>query len=169
MCDGFGIMLKDDSYFMKLALNEANKAFLKDEVPVGAVIVKDGMVLSKGHNLKESKNDPTAHAEIIAIKKACKKIKSWRLNGCKIYVTIEPCPMCAGAIIASRVEEVIYGVSDEKGGSFGTILNLSNVSGLNHKVNVKSNVLANECSMIIKNYFKNKREVKKCKKLTQVS
>lgn len=143
---------------MKLAIKEALKSYKKDEVPVGAIIVKDNIVIARGHNLRETKHDPTAHAEIVAIKKACQKRKSWRLENCKIYVTLEPCAMCAGAIMWARIEEVIYGASDPKGGALGTCFNLYNQNGLNHYPHIKKSVLSGECSKILKDFFKNKRK-----------
>lgn len=160
MCDGFLVVkaMKSEAYFMNLALKEARKSMQKDEVPVGAVIVKDDKVIARGHNLRESHFDPTAHAEIVAIKKACKKFKSWRLENCKIYVTLEPCSMCAGAILWARIDEVIYGAQDNKGGALGTCFNLYEQKGLNHYPKVKKGVLSEECSQILKEFFKTKRK-----------
>ena len=149
---------KDDLYFMKEALKEAKKALFLDEVPIGAVIVKDEVIISRGHNLKESKLDCTLHAEIVAIKKAAKKLNSWRLNGCKLYVTIEPCLMCAGAIYQSRIDEVIFGAFDMKGGAFGSCIDINKINNLNHYPKVKTGRMKEECQGIIKNDCKNKRE-----------
>ena len=147
--------------FMKEALKEAKKAYDKLEVPVGCVIVKDGKIIARGHNLKETKKDTTNHAEIIAIKKASKKLESWRLNECDLYVTLEPCSMCAGAIINSRIRNVYYGASDEKTGAVGSVLNLFEDYTFNHKVNYKGQVLEEECEKILKDFFSELRKIKK--------
>ena len=145
---------------MTLALKEANKAREIDEVPIGCVIVKDNKVIARGHNLRESKQDPTLHAEMVAIRKASKKLKSWRLDGCDIYVTIEPCIMCSGAIIQSRIKTVIYGAPDLKGGGLGSSINVLDANGINHRPEVISGVMKDECAEIISNYFKEKRKLK---------
>ena len=150
--------MHDDIYFMKEALKEARKSYELDEVPVGAIVVKDNKIIARGHNLREKKHDPTAHAEIVAIKKACKKLESWRLVGCKLYVTLEPCSMCAGAIIWARLDEVIYGAFDLKGGALGTCFNLFEQKGLNHYPKIKSGILKDETSAILSEFFKNKRK-----------
>lgn len=147
-----------DNYFMNEALKEAKKCLLKDEVPVGAVIVKDGKIIARGHNLREKSNDPTSHAEINAIRKACKKLKSWRLVGCKIYVTLEPCTMCAGALIWTRIDEIIYGASDLKGGALGSNFNLCEQEGFNHYPKIVRGVLKEETGSILSEYFRNKRK-----------
>jgi tRNA(adenine34) deaminase len=151
-------MTKDDIYFMNLALKEAKKAQLIDEVPIGCVVTKDNKVIAKGHNMRESKKDPLGHAEIVAIKKASKKLDSWRLEGCNIYITIEPCLMCTGAIIQSRISKIIYGADDLKGGAIKSSLNALDAKNINHHPEVISGVLKDECSEIIKNYFKAKRK-----------
>ena len=143
---------------MSLALKEAKKALLKDEIPIGCVIVKNDKIIARGHNLRESKNLVTSHAEIEAISKANKKLKSWRLVDCDLYVTVEPCIMCAGAIIQSRIKNVYYGASDPKGGAFSSSINVLEASNINHKPNVIGGILEEECAIIIKNYFKNKRK-----------
>lgn len=148
---------------MKLALKEAKKAYDKGEVPVGAVIVKDGKVISKAYNLKEIKNDTTNHAEILAIKKASKKLNSWRLIDCEMYVTLEPCSMCAGALIQSRIKKVYIGAMDYKTGACGSVLNLLENYTFNHKVEVETGVMQEECTNIIKNFFKELRENKTTK------
>ncbi len=142
--------------FMKSALELAKKAKTKDEVPVGALIVKNGKIISKAYNERESKKSPIAHAEVSAIIKAAKKEKGWRLSGCTLYVTLEPCPMCAGAIINARIDEVVFGAYDKKAGAFGSLYNLSE-GKLNHIPKVTGGVLENECSLILKEYFKEKR------------
>ena len=142
---------------MNLALKEAKKAELIDEVPIGAVLVKDDKVISKGFNVRESKNDALGHAEMVVIKKANKKLKSWRLDEMTLYVTIEPCIMCGGAIIQSRIKRVVYGAKDTKGGCFGSSINILEADNINHHPEVVGGVLENECSEIIKEYFKKKR------------
>jgi tRNA(adenine34) deaminase len=150
-------MKNTDQKYMELALKEAKKAAAIDEVPIGAVIVRDGKIIARGHNLREKTSDPTAHAEIVAIRKACKKAKSWRLEGSTIYVTVEPCAMCAGTILWSRIERVVYGAKDLKGGALGTTFDLYQVNNLNHYPDVTSGIMEEECSEIIKKYFKSKR------------
>lgn len=147
--------------FMKLAIKEALKAKNIDEVPIGAVIVKDGKVIAKAHNLREKSQCATAHAEILAIQKACKKLGSWRLNECTMYVTLEPCPMCAGALILSRIDTIVYGASDYKGGSINTTFKMYEVEGFNHYPRVISNLLEQECSLLLSDFFKSKRMLKK--------
>ena len=158
MCDGFLFtMNKDDTYFMKKALKYAAKAAYFDEVPVGAVIVKDGKIIASGYNIRERKNDALGHAEIVAIRKANKKLKAWRLEGCTIYVTVEPCIMCGGALLQSRIDRIVYGAKDFKGGAFGSSINILEASNINHHPEVVGGVLEEECSTIISNYFKEKR------------
>ena len=145
---------------MKEALKEAKKAELIDEVPIGCVIVKDDKIIARGHNQREINQSPIGHAEIIAINKASKKLKSWRLEGCDIYVTLEPCIMCSGAIIQSRISKVYYGASDPKGGALGSSINVLEAKNINHHPEVISGVMQEECSKIITNYFKLKRQSK---------
>ena len=146
---------------MKEALKEAKKAYKKLEVPVGAVIVKDGEIIAKAHNLKETKTDTTKHAEILAIQKASKKLNAWRLENCEMYVTLEPCTMCAGAIINSRIKKVFIGTLDSKTGACGSVLNLFEDYKFNHKVEYELGVLQKECENILKDFFKELREIKK--------
>ena len=146
--------------YMKEALKEAKKAYDKLEVPVGAVIVKDGKIIARAHNLKETKTDTTKHAEIIAIQRASKKLKSWRLIDCEMYVTLEPCSMCAGAIINSRIKKIYIGTMDEKTGAAGSVLNLFEDYIFNHKVEVESGILKEECENILKSFFKELRKSK---------
>ena len=146
--------------YMKEALKEAEKAELIDEVPIGCVIVKDDKIIARGHNQRETKQSPIGHAEIVAINKAAKKLNSWRLEGCDIYVTLEPCIMCSGAIIQSRINKVYYGASDPKGGALGSSINVLEAKNINHHPEVISGVLQEECSKIITNYFKAKRQSK---------
>ena len=146
--------------FMREAIKEAKKAELIDEVPIGCVIVKDNKVISRGHNIRESKQNPTGHAEIVAINKAAKKLNSWRLEDCDIYITLEPCIMCSGAIIQSRIKHIYFGAFDPKGGALGSSINVLDAKNINHHPEVTSGVLQEECSKIITNYFKSKREKK---------
>ena len=145
---------------MKQALKEAEKALKKLEVPVGAIIVKDNKIITRAYNLKEIKKDTTYHAEIEAIKKASKKLNSWRLNDCEMYVTLEPCAMCAGAIINSRIKKLYFGTSDEKTGACGSVLNLLEDYKFNHKVIVEKGILQKECEKILKDFFKDLRKSK---------
>ncbi len=144
---------------MKLALKEAHKAAAIDEVPVGAVIVCDGKVIARGFNKREINNDPLGHAEMIAIRKASKKLNNWRLINCELYVTVEPCAMCAGAIMWSRLKKVVYGTSDPKGGAMGEIFNLFDEKIVNHVPEIKSGVLASECKELIQTFFRKKRQL----------
>ena len=146
--------------FMKEALKEAKKAYCKMEVPVGAIIVKDNLIIAKGYNQKETKNDATRHAEIVAIEKACKKLNSWRLNDCTMYVTLEPCTMCAGALIQARIKKVVIGTMEEKTGSCGSVLNLFEDYKFNHHVDTEYGVCETECKEILKTFFKKLRESK---------
>lgn len=146
---------------MRQALKEAEKAYKKLEVPVGAVIVKDGKIIARAHNQKETKTDTTKHAEILAIQKASKKLKSWRLIDCEMYVTLEPCTMCAGAIINSRIKKVYIGAMDKKTGAVGSVLNLFEDYVFNHKVESQVGILAQECEEILKMFFKELRKMKK--------
>ena len=144
-----------DEIFMQLALEQAEIARSQDEVPVGAVIVRDGKVIASAYNTREYGKNALYHAEIKAIDEACKKLGGWRLVGCTMYVTLEPCPMCAGAIINARVERVVYGAPDHKAGAFGTMINLTDYPLF--KPQITSGVLATECADILTQFFKNKR------------
>lgn len=146
-----------DEKYMRLALKEAQKAALLDEVPVGAVIVYNDKVLAKGHNLREKSNDPTSHAEVNAIRKACKKLNSWRLEDATIYVTVEPCSMCAGTLLQCRIGKIVYGAKDPKGGAIISSMELFAAKNINHHPEIVGGVLEEECSSIISNYFKSKR------------
>ena len=143
---------------MSIAYKEAEKALLKDETPIGCVIVKDGEIIARGHNTREGNNLITGHAEINAIEKANKKLNSWRLNDCDIYVTVEPCIMCSGAIIQARIRNVYFGAKDPKGGAFTSSINVLEANNINHRPNIIGGILEEECAIIIKNYFKNKRK-----------
>ena len=150
-----------EEIFMKEALKEAKKAYNKLEVPVGAVIVKDSKIIARAHNLKESKKDTTKHAEILAIQKASKKINSWRLTDCEMYVTLEPCTMCAGAIIQARLGKLYIGTMDYKTGACGSVLNVLEDYPFNHKVEYETDILKNECEKILQDFFKELRKSKK--------
>ncbi len=150
---------KLDKEFMRAALKEAKKSAEEKEVPVGAVVVFENKIISRGRNRRETLKNAILHAETEAITKACKKLGSWRLIGCTLYVTLEPCPMCAGAIINSRISRVVYGAKDPKAGSCGTIINLFDLP-YNHKPNLTSGVLEDECSEILTNFFRKLRNQK---------
>lgn len=145
---------------MNLALKEAKKAYKKLEVPIGAVIVKDGKIVARAHNLREKKQSSLAHAEILAIKKACEKLESWRLDGAELYVTLEPCAMCAGAITQARIKKVYFGAKDEKNGCVGSIANIFDDIKTTHKVEYEY-IENKECSDILSNFFKELRTIKK--------
>ncbi|MBS4539157.1 tRNA adenosine(34) deaminase TadA [Clostridium sp. D2Q-11] len=149
-----------DRYFMKRALREAQNAYNLAEVPIGCIIVKDNKIIASAHNLREELKDPTAHAEIMAIQDAADFLGGWRLSGCTMYVTIEPCPMCAGAIVNSRIEKLVIGAPDLKGGGCGSIVNIVENNRLNHQVDVTWGILEEECSTIMKDFFKNLRKSK---------
>lgn len=152
--------MESKEYFMEQALKEAQKAFKKDEVPVGAIIVKDNTIIARGHNLKESKKNTIKHAEIIAIEKASKKLEAWRLDNCDIYVTMEPCPMCMGAIINSRIKNIYFGVKDEKAGTCGSIVDLTKYK-FNHIPYYEGGILEEKCKNILQVFFKELRKRKK--------
>lgn len=153
--------MQEKEKFMKEALKEAKKAYEKLEVPVGCVIVKDGKIIAKAHNLKETKMDTTKHAEILAIQKTSKKLQSWRLLDCEMYVTLEPCSMCAGAMINARIKKVYIGALDEKTGACGSVFNLLEDYTFNHKVECETGVMKQECENILKDFFKMLRKIKK--------
>ena len=148
-----------DIYFMKEALREAALAEEKDEVPIGAVIVRDGKIIARAHNLRQSNKCATHHAELLAIESACSTLGGWRLPGVTLYCTLEPCCMCAGAIINSRIERVVFGAFDLRFGAMGSLTDINSI-GLNHRAKVKSGVLLVECRDMLKSYFKTKREQK---------
>ena len=151
---------RTDEDFMRLALQEAKKAYAADEVPIGAVIVKDGVVIARAHNEKEKRNSAVRHAEIVAIEKATKKVGNWWLEGCSLYVTLEPCAMCAGAIVNSRLERVVYGAPDLRYGFLGSLADLPADYPLNHRPQ-ETRVLAEECGALLTSFFREKREQKK--------
>lgn len=141
---------------MAAAIDMAKKAAAKDEVPVGAVMVQDGKILARACNLRETRRNPLAHAELLAIDKASKRLKGWRLPGCTLYVTLEPCPMCAGAIINARIDHVVFGAYDTKGGAMGSLYNLAE-GKLNHTPQVLGGIMRDECAALLTAYFKAKR------------
>jgi tRNA(adenine34) deaminase len=157
--------MKDDAYWMGVALREARKAGARGEVPIGAVVVLDGSVLGKGHNLRESKNDPTAHAEIIAIRQAARKIGGWRLSGAALYVTLEPCSMCMGAMILARLSKVVFATHDPKAGAAGSLYDLATDRRLNHQIEVIHGVRSDECSSLLSGFFADLRARKKRERL----
>ena len=143
--------------YMLEALKEAEIAASEDEVPIGCIIVKDDKIIARAHNQRDKTNNPLGHAEVLAIKKASEVLEDWQLVDTDLYVTIEPCLMCAGAIIQSRIKRVIFGAPDLKGGAFGSSINVLDASNINHRPEVIKGILETECSQIIKNYFKSKR------------
>jgi tRNA(adenine34) deaminase len=147
-----------DEYFMRLALREAALALEHDDVPIGAVIVKDGEVLGAGHNERELRSDPTAHAELIALRDAARALGNWRVLDAVLYVTLEPCAMCAGAIVLARVPRVVFGARDPKAGAAGSVLDVLNQPQLNHRPQVQSGLLAQECSDLLRAFFADRRE-----------
>jgi len=156
--------VEQDQFFMRAALDEAAVAKGLAEVPIGAVVVFDGQIIGRGHNLRETSNDPTTHAEIIAIQQAAKKLNSWRLLDCTLYVTLEPCVMCMGAIILARIPLLVFGCRDPKAGAVGSIYNFAEDERFNHQVQVREGVLQQECSSQLSNFFSQLREQKKKQK-----
>jgi tRNA(adenine34) deaminase len=148
---------QSDERFMRMALREAETAAAESEVPVGAIIVKEGRILGRAHNLRETLSDPTAHAEIIAITQAAEALGAWRLEGSTAYVTLEPCPMCAGALVQARVKRLVYGAADPKAGACGTLYNIVCDERLNHRLEVTAGVLADEARELLQKFFRKKR------------
>ncbi|MEC1525853.1 tRNA adenosine(34) deaminase TadA [Neobacillus niacini] len=153
-----------DEFYMKEAIKEARKAEALLEVPIGAIVVIDGKIISRAHNLRESKQSAVAHAELLAIERACQLVGSWRLENASLYVTLEPCAMCSGAIILSRVKRVVYGAADPKGGCAGTFMNLLQDERFNHQSEVTSGVLETECGQLLSDFFRQLREKRKIAK-----
>jgi len=147
----------EDERFMTQALREAREAALEGEVPVGAVIVRAGLVIGRGRNARETLSDPTAHAEMIAITAASSEVESWRLEGCTLYVTLEPCAMCAGALVLSRISRVVYGAPDPKAGACGSVLDVLNHEQLNHRLTPTGNILAEDCAEVLRRFFRARR------------
>ncbi|MCJ1662820.1 tRNA adenosine(34) deaminase TadA [Staphylococcus sp. NRL 18/288] len=152
--------MANDEYYMNLAIEEAKKAQQLGEVPIGAIIVKDNEIIARAHNLRETAQQPTAHAEHIAIERASKVVGSWRLEDCTLYVTLEPCVMCAGAIVMSRIPKVVFGAMDPKGGCSGSLMNLLEEPRFNHRATVVTGVLENECGDLLRSFFRELRAKK---------
>ena len=150
-----------DEEFMDMALAEARQAYDQGEIPIGAVLVLDGQVIARGHNQRESWRDATAHAEMIVIREACRLLNRWRLSGTTLYVTIEPCPMCAGALVMSRVDRLVYGSPDYKAGAVESLFNVAQNAALNHRLEVTAGVRTDECSGIMKEFFRQRRRKNK--------
>jgi tRNA(adenine34) deaminase len=148
----------DNNYFMKAAIDEAGRCFDCGDVPIGAVIVKDNEIIGKGYNCVEKYGDSTAHAELIAIRKAISYTKYKHLNDCTVYVTLEPCSMCAGAIVLARIPIIVFGAYDPKAGACGSVLQVANNSGLNHRCDITGGILEEECSFILRDFFKELRK-----------
>jgi len=146
--------------YMRAALREAHKAELLGEVPIGAVIIQGGQIIARGHNRRETLQDVTLHAEIVAIRKACRKLKTWRLDGCELYVTLEPCVMCAGAIVQARITSVYFGADDPKAGAVGSITNIFTLKQ-NHQVQWQSGLLKENCSQVLRDFFARRRAIDK--------
>ena len=147
----------NDKYYMELALKEAKKSLKYDDVPIGAIIVKNDKIISKAHNMKEKTKIATKHAELVAIEKACKKMKTWYLTDCTLYVTVEPCLMCCGAIIQSRIKQIVYATKNEKFGYIESVENILQKNKNNHYVGVKKGIYENEAKKIMKDFFRKKR------------
>ena len=148
----------DDTYFMGLALAEAEKAYALGEVPIGAVLTLGGEVVASGHNRRETWFDATAHAELLVIQEACRKLKRWRLSGATLYVTIEPCPMCAGALVMSRVSRLVYGSADYKAGAVESLFNIVDNPVLNHRLEITAGVCAENCAELMRSFFRQRRK-----------
>ncbi len=156
--------MPDDERFMRAAMREAKKAEALLEVPIGCVIVYEGKIIARGYNRRNTDHNTLAHAETCAIRKAAKKLGDWRLEGCTLYVTLEPCPMCAGAIVQARVTNCVIGCMNPKAGCAGSVTNLLEMSGFNHRVNVRRGILENECSEMLSAFFRELRERKRKEK-----
>ncbi|MEG0267584.1 MAG: tRNA adenosine(34) deaminase TadA [Carnobacterium sp.] len=158
------LTLEEKEYFMNEAIKEAKKAEKKLEVPIGAIIVLNGRIIGRGHNGREESHDATAHAEMFAIREANKTLENWRLEDAQLFVTLEPCPMCSGAMILSRVKELYYGAVDPKGGTAGTLMNLLTDNRFNHQVEIEKGILESECSALLTTFFGELRKHKKDEK-----
>ena len=158
--NGSLLISPEDGKFMRAALAEAARARKEDEVPVGAVVVHEGRVLARAHNRSIHLNDPTAHAEVLALRRAARKLGNYRLTGCSLYVTIEPCAMCAGAIVQARLRCVVFGTADPKAGAGGSVVAILNHPKLNHRVEVRSGVLKEECASVLREFFRRRRKKK---------
>lgn len=157
----------EKEYFMREAIEEAKKAGAKLEVPIGAVVVLNGEIIGRGHNLREVSHDATTHAEMIAIREANQRLGNWRLEDTQLFVTLEPCPMCSGAMILSRVNELYYGAPDPKGGTAGTLMNLLGDERFNHQVTIEKGLLEDECATLLTDFFRSLRARKKAAKLAR--
>ena len=153
-----------DEKFMKEAIRQAKKAYALDEVPIGCVIVYEGKIIARGYNRRNTDKNTLSHAELIAIKKASRKLGDWRLEGCTMYITLEPCQMCAGAMVQARVTEAVIGSMNPKAGCAGSVLNILEMEGFNHQVNVRRGVMEEECSRMLSSFFRALREKKKAEK-----
>ncbi len=153
--------VSEDEKYMKEAIRQAKKALALNEVPIGCVIVHEGKIIGRGYNRRMTDHTTLAHAEILAIRKACRKMGDWRLENCRIYITLEPCPMCAGAIVQARIPEVIIGCMNPKAGCAGSVLDLLHQEGFNHRCEVKTGILGEECSRMMRSFFKELREKEK--------
>ena len=157
--------MTEDEKFMKAAIAQARKAGAIDEVPIGCVIVYEGRIIARGYNRRSTDHNPLAHAELTAIRKAARVIGDWRLEGCTIYVTLEPCPMCAGAIVQARIPECVIGCMNPKAGCAGSVTDLLRIDGFNHRVLVRTGIMEETCSTLMKEFFRELRESAKAKKL----
>lgn len=155
-----GETMEQDVLYMQEALLEAKKAFELDESPIGAIIVYEGKIIGRGHNRRNTDKNPLAHAEIMAINEACKFLGDWRLEGCTMYITLEPCPMCSGAIVQARIERVVFGARSPKAGFAGSIVNILQMDELNHRCQLDEGICEEEASLLLKTYFKNMRKKK---------
>jgi tRNA(adenine34) deaminase len=154
--------LREDAVWMEQALEQAALAGAAGEVPVGAVVIKDGQIIGRGHNRNLLENDPTAHAEIVALRQAAARMGNHRLTGCVMFATIEPCAMCAGALVHARISRLVYGASDPKAGAAGSVLQVINHPGLNHRMEITAGVLAGRCSEVLQRFFRDKRQQSAC-------
>jgi tRNA(adenine34) deaminase len=159
----------DDNFWMRYALKEAEEAYRKGEVPVGAIIVLENSIIGRGHNSVETLHDPTAHAEMLAITAAAETLQSWRLNEARLYVTLEPCNMCAGASVLARLQQIVFGAWDPKAGACGTLSNVTQDERLNHQVEIIPGVMEPECSELLKRFFRRLREQRAVKKQTDTT
>jgi len=159
--------MKNDAYWMGIALREAKKAGDRGEIPIGSIVVKDNEIIGRGYNVREGKQDPVAHAEIIAIRQAARKINNWRLTGATLYVTLEPCLMCMGAMLLARIDKLVFGCHDPKAGAAGSLYDLSDDARLNHRLLLESGVREAECSAILSGFFAALRQRKRAEKERQ--
>lgn len=161
--------MTDQERFMKEAIRQAKKALALEEVPIGCVIVHEGKIIARGYNRRNTDKNTLSHAELNAIRKASKKLGDWRLEGCTMYVTLEPCQMCAGALVQSRIDEVVIACMNPKAGCAGSVINILEMEGFNHKVRIEKGILEEECSRMLSDFFKFLREKKKAQKMLKKS